>query len=166
MGAGLGGQLCARILQNHRHPVTVFERARSGDVPSPGGAFVLQPDTVDASHDADLLDKVTALARPRSREVRMLDSDATLLHRLPPADDGSETPEIGCAPLRRLLVDSLTEDTVCWGTPVKQVVPLADGTSRDFDLVIGADGAWSRTRQALSGAAPLLKRNWRDSLRW
>jgi 2-polyprenyl-6-methoxyphenol hydroxylase-like FAD-dependent oxidoreductase len=29
-----------------------------------------------------------------------------------------------------------------------------DGTTEDFDLVVGADGAWSRVRAALTGAVP------------
>ncbi|MEU2281886.1 FAD-dependent monooxygenase [Streptomyces sp. NPDC013178] len=163
VGAGLGGLLCARILQKHHHPVTVFERERPAAVRSPGGALGRQPDTVDALHGAELLDKVTTLARPQGLEVRTLDSDATLLHRLPPTDDGTGTPEIGYANLQRLLLKSLAKGTISWGTSVKQAVPLADGTSRlclaggtsqDFELVIGADGAWSRTRQALSDAVP------------
>jgi 2-polyprenyl-6-methoxyphenol hydroxylase-like FAD-dependent oxidoreductase len=33
-------------------------------------------------------------------------------------------------------------------------VHLADGNSRDFDLVVGADGAWSRVRPALTDERP------------
>ncbi|MFF9787635.1 FAD-dependent oxidoreductase [Streptomyces nigrescens] len=53
--------------------------------------------------------------------------------------------------------------TVRWGHSVRAVTPLPHGTARlhhhnhtteDFDLVIGADGAWSRVRPALSDAQP------------
>ncbi|MGW4568292.1 DUF5926 family protein, partial [Streptomyces sp. NPDC004561] len=60
-------------------------------------------------------------------------------------------------------LDSITEGTVRWDRAVSRVTPLPDGTCRllfsdgtaeDFDLVVGADGAWSRVRPALSHAAP------------
>ena len=50
-----------------------------------------------------------------------------------------------------------------WGRAVSAATPLtdgtcrlhfADGTTEDFDLVVGADGAWSRVRPALSPAVP------------
>ncbi|MFF8914692.1 FAD-dependent oxidoreductase [Streptomyces sp. NPDC015032] len=163
VGAGLGGLICARTLQRHHRAVTVFERERSSDVRSPGGTFSMQPGMgQDALCAAGLLD-ITSLARPEGREVRIFDSDATLLHRLPPADERTGAPGMDCDRLRQLLLSTLLESTVLWGTSVDRVVPLPDGTScvhlgngmtEDFDLVIGADGAWSSTRRALSEAVP------------
>ncbi|MFJ9776399.1 FAD-dependent oxidoreductase [Kitasatospora sp. NPDC101157] len=72
-------------------------------------------------------------------------------------------PEIDRGQLRGLLLDSLTAGTVRWDRAVSAATPLpdgtcrlhfADGTTEDFDLVIGADGAWSRVRPALSTAVP------------
>ncbi|MEV5200729.1 NAD(P)/FAD-dependent oxidoreductase [Streptomyces sp. NPDC053720] len=163
VGAGLGGLACARTLQKHHRAVTVFERKRSADFRSPGGTFSVQPGMgQDALRATGLLDS-TVLARPDGREVRMFGNDAMLLHRLPPVGGRTGTPDMDCDRLRQLLLDALTEGTVLWGTSVDRVVPLPDGTSRvhfddrtteDFDLVIGADGAWSSTRRALSEAVP------------
>ncbi|MCE0444609.1 FAD-dependent monooxygenase [Streptomyces tricolor] len=53
--------------------------------------------------------------------------------------------------------------TVHWDHKLTAVAPLGDGTHRlhfadgttaDADLVVGADGAWSAVRRALSGATP------------
>ncbi|WP_432153654.1 FAD-dependent oxidoreductase [Streptomyces tricolor] len=73
------------------------------------------------------------------------------------------SPEIDRGRLRGLLLDSLAPGTVHWDHKLTAVAPLGDGTHRlhfadgttaDADLVVGADGAWSAVRRALSGATP------------
>ncbi len=164
VGAGLGGLTCARVLQQHGRHVTVFEREASADARPQGGTLDLHADTGQAAlRAAGLLDRFRTLARPEGDEWRVLDfADATLLaHQERPAADGR--PEIDRGQLRGLLLDSLTEGTVRWDRAVTGATPLTDGTCRllfrdgtaeDFDLVVGADGAWSRVRPALSHAAP------------
>jgi hypothetical protein len=75
----------------------------------------------------------------------------------------ADSPEIDRGKLRSLFLESLAKDTVRWGCTVTGATPLGDGswrlllddgTSEDADLVVGADGAWSRIRPALSDATP------------
>jgi 2-polyprenyl-6-methoxyphenol hydroxylase-like FAD-dependent oxidoreductase len=65
--------------------------------------------------------------------------------------------------LRRILLGSLPAGTVRWGHKVTAVSPLgggrhmlsfADSSAVTTDLLVGADGAWSRVRPVLSEAKP------------
>ncbi|MCU1686114.1 MAG: hypothetical protein JWQ81_6853 [Amycolatopsis sp.] len=165
VGAGIGGLACARTLQRHGHRVTVVERETSAGARGQGGTLDLHVDTGQAAlRAAGLFEKFRALARAEGEEVRGLDPfTGALVHHEQPAEGVGNAPEIDRGQLRELFLDSLAPDTVHWGQSVAGVTPLGDGTARlhfgdrtteDFDLVVGADGAWSRTRPALSDATP------------
>ena len=75
-------------------------------------------------------------------------------------------PEIDRAELRRILVEGYGQGNVRWGVRIsgveeekegKWAVLLKDGGREGpFDLVVGADGAWSHVRKELSGAKPVF----------
>ncbi|MGO4754806.1 FAD-dependent oxidoreductase, partial [Streptomyces sp. 2MCAF27] len=92
--------------------------------------------------------------------MRILDTDGTVLRDWQPRPDERANPEIDRRQLRDLLLGPLD---VQWGRGVTQVVPVtpggaqvhfADGRQETFDLVVGADGAWSRVRPAVSSVTP------------
>jgi 2-polyprenyl-6-methoxyphenol hydroxylase-like FAD-dependent oxidoreductase len=96
--------------------------------------------------------------------MRLLDHHGTMLFDDSPDPDAIYNPEIDRGQLRDLLLDSLHPDTVQWGHKLTSITPLgegvhrlhfADGTTTDSDLVVGADGAWSKVRPLLSDAQPL-----------
>ncbi|MEV8633620.1 NAD(P)/FAD-dependent oxidoreductase [Streptosporangium sp. NPDC051023] len=164
VGAGLGGLILARVLQINGRSVTVFEREASPDARPQGGTLDMHASSGQiALRRAGLLDRFRALARPEGQEVRLLDHTAAVLRHWRPADGDDDQPEIDRGQLRGLILESLTAGTVRWGRTVDRATPLGDGTCRllfadggteDFDLVVGADGAWSRVRPALSDATP------------
>jgi 2-polyprenyl-6-methoxyphenol hydroxylase-like FAD-dependent oxidoreductase len=164
IGAGVGGLACARGLQVHGIPVTVYEREASETARWQGGMLDLHTPTGQAALRAiGLYEQFRAVARPEAQEMRMLDplTAAMLNHEDP--DDEYYAPEIDRGQLRELLLDSLAPGTVHWGRSVTEVttvdgvarVLFGDGTTETFDLVVGADGAWSRVRPAVSEVMPV-----------
>ncbi|AIG75857.1 FAD dependent oxidoreductase [Amycolatopsis japonica] len=160
IGAGPGGLTCARILQQHGIPVTVYDRDPHPAARNQGGTLDLHVDDGQlALREAGLLDEFFALARPEGQEMRKLDPDGRLLAHHVPAEGELFKPEIDRGQLRGLLLDSLKPDTVQWGRTLDRVeapglLRFTDGETVETDLIIGADGAWSRVRPAVSEAVP------------
>lgn len=111
---------------------------------------------------AGLTDEFRDLALEGRQALRILDRDGTV--RFEKGDDGTGgRPEVQRGELRELLINSLPAGTVQWGHKVDTAVALSngqhevtftDGTSLRTDLLVGADGAWSRVRPLLSDAVP------------
>ena len=153
IGAGPGGLTLARILHIKGVTSTVFEadfralgRPQGGtlDLDLASGQFALQ--------QADLIREFRSLARDEDQGMRLLDK-----HAHAHFDDAvtNSRPEIGDSQLRDLLIASLPPDSVAWGHKLQEVRPLEErmydlvfdhGTVGPFDLVVGADGTWSRVR--------------------
>lgn len=159
VGAGPGGLLTARVLQLGGLSVTVFDSDRSLGSRDQGGTLDLHADTGQiAIEDAELTEEFAALARPEGQAHRLLDPDGTLLVEQVPKSDETAAPEIDRAQLRRMLAESLAPGTIRWGVRVASaeagVLTFEDGSTRSADLVVGADGAWSRVRASLTDAVP------------
>ncbi len=161
VGSGPAGLTFARVLHRHGHPVTVLERDPAPDARPPGGTLDLHEGLGQLALDkAGLLDRFRALARPEGQAMRILDVDGTVLRDWRPGPDERANPEIDRGQLRDLLLGPLD---VRWARHVTRVEPgagdgvrvhFADGRQETYDLVVGADGAWSRTRPALSPVTP------------
>ncbi|WP_405912637.1 FAD-dependent monooxygenase [Streptomyces sp. NBC_00963] len=164
IGAGPGGLTCARILQRNGIAVTVHERDPGPDARNQGGTLDLHADNGQiALREAGLLDEFFELARPEGQEMRQLDPAGAITAHEVPAPDELFKPEIDRGQLRDLLLNSLRPGTVHWGRALDAVsgpadgprqLHFADGTTIETDLVIGADGASSRVRPAVSPAVP------------
>lgn len=163
VGAGLGGLVLARVLHVHGIPAALYDLDPSPGARTQGGMLDIHDDSgQEALRAAGLHEAFRARVHAGGEAMRVLDRHATV--RLAADDDGSGgRPEIDRGALRELLLGSLPEGTIRWGAKVtgarplgggRHEVTLADGTAFTTDLLVGADGAWSRIRPLLSPARP------------
>ncbi|MEU1193745.1 NAD(P)/FAD-dependent oxidoreductase [Streptomyces sp. NPDC005859] len=163
IGAGLGGLTLARVLRVHGVEAAVFDLDASPAARTQGGMLDIHADSgQEALRAAGLHEEFRALILPGGQATRVLDKDAVA--RFEAADDGAgERPEVDRGALRDLLLGSLPGGTVRWGAKVtgaralgdgRHEVTLEDGSAFTTDLLVGADGAWSRIRPLLSDARP------------
>lgn len=163
VGAGLSGLICARILRQHGSAVTVYEMDPSDAARQQGGSLDIHTDTGQiALKEAGLYDEFLKHTHPGGEAIRLLDKTAHVYIDRDEPEGGNGRPEIDRKILRRMLVNSLEPGTISWGSKVVAVRPagsgheleFADGRTAHADLLIGADGAWSKVRALLTSVRP------------
>lgn len=160
VGGGPGGLMLARLLTLRGFQPVVFERDPHPAYRPQGGSLDLHGETGQlAMRLAGLETEFAAAARPEDQGDRLFDQEGNLLFERDGA--GDDRPEIDRSELRRILLDSLAPAVVRWGSKVDAIVAGSGtwdidvgGTRERFDVVVGADGAWSRVRPLLTDAAP------------
>ena len=163
VGAGLGGLTLARVLHVHGIAATVYDADPSPAARTQGGQLdIHQHDGQLALAMAGLTEEFQAIIHRGGEATRILDRRGAVLLDIP--DDGAGVrPEVLRGDLRSILLDSLPVGTVQWGRKVIDARPLGDGGHEvsfedgsviTTELLVGADGAWSRVRPLLSDATP------------
>ena len=163
IGAGPGGLTLARLLHLAGNLPEVFESEAHALERPQGGTLDLHKDSAQlALQRAGLTAEFLAIARYEDQGSRAYDTQGALLFADDDAADG-ERPEVDRTALRQILLNSLPAGAIRWGHRLRQVSPRADGAYDlafgdnivgPFDLVVGADGAWSLVRPLLSAYRP------------
>ncbi|KIJ29954.1 hypothetical protein M422DRAFT_76712 [Sphaerobolus stellatus SS14] len=168
IGGGPGGLILGRLLQYNQLGFTIFERE------SPRSARQLQGGSLDihaesgqeALRQAGLHDTFKLHMRVEGAALRVINKRADVLFSDEGRGEEDTRPEIDRHVLRDILLDSIEPSSIHWGEKVVKVEPVADqankfqisfadGTTESgFDLVVGADGAWSNIRPFLTDIKP------------
>ena len=166
VGGGLSGLVLARILQQHDIDCAVYELDATADARRQGGLLDLHVESGQlALREAGLFEQFRRLVRPQAEAMRVMDKAGTVFidEASPDGSDVSGRPEVDRTELRAVLLDSLAPGRVVFGHKLSRAerssdgrfeLTFADGSRRSADLLVGADGAWSRVRPLLSGASP------------
>lgn len=164
VGAGLGGLMAARVLHVNGIAATIYEAEPSAETRTQGGQLDIHPDDGQrALKAAGLYERFQGIIHVGGDALRVLDRDGAVLVEQPDGAGPGGRPEVLRGHLRQILLESLPDGVVRWGHEVASVRPLGDGahellfddgTTAETELLVGADGAWSRVRPLLSAAAP------------
>jgi 2-polyprenyl-6-methoxyphenol hydroxylase-like FAD-dependent oxidoreductase len=164
IGAGLGGLTLARVLHVHGIPATIYEAEASADARGQGGLLDIHEYNGQlALKEAGLYEKFVDIILPGAEGQQILDKDGNVLLYEPDKGDGGR-PEVPRGELRRILLESLPADTIRWGHKLTAATPqggghhqltFGNGATAITDLLVGADGAWSRVRPLLTEVKPV-----------
>lgn len=179
IGAGPTSLTLAAILHRNNIAYTIYEAAPN--LRHQGGTLDLHPSTgQQALREAGLWEDFVKHARPESDCLKLVDlASGQVLWDENTGDGQSQEepkrsvedslkgrPEIDREWLMRITYGALPEGSIKWTSKLKEVLPnasnpkkhdleFADGSKEEgFDLVVGADGAWSKVRNLLTGVKP------------
>jgi 2-polyprenyl-6-methoxyphenol hydroxylase-like FAD-dependent oxidoreductase len=163
IGAGPAGLTLARLLHVSKPKIDLelYELdASPTSRDKQGGTLDLHEDTgLAALRKCGVWDAFQKHARYDGDELIMADRNGTELTHL--KGGSGNRPEIDRKLLKEILLESLPEEVVKWGRKLREVTE--DGMLRfegreevegPFDLVVGADGAWSNVRGKLTEVKP------------
>ncbi|OTA01908.1 monooxygenase [Trichoderma parareesei] len=162
IGGGPSGLSLARLLEVKNIDYVVYERDASPDVKIQGGSLDVHGKSGQlVLKEAGLCEEFKKYARWEDSKTIVQDKTGTTLLAF---GEGDDSPEIDRAALRKILLESIPPNKIKWNHAVasverndasKIVIQFKNGTlATGFNLVVGADGAWSKARHLLTRVKP------------
>ena len=171
IGAGPGGLTLARILQHNGMQCTIFELDQDRSTRDQGGIVDLHPDSGQrALREAGLFEDFQRHSLQGAEAMKLIKSDGRIFWDENDTNNcktvhSRDRPEINRSTLRGILIDSLQPASIRWNRKLVRVeatkdvkakynLHFPDGLEVGCDLVVGADGAWSKVRPLLTDQLP------------
>ncbi|MFT3936982.1 MAG: NAD(P)/FAD-dependent oxidoreductase [Chitinophagaceae bacterium] len=155
LGAGPVGLTMARLLQQQGVDVTVYERDKNAQTRIWGGTLDLHKTSGQlAMKKAGLLENYFATAIPMG--IKIADAKSNLIYTKSITPENQyDNPEINRNDLRKMLLASLTNDTVVWDRKCtglealhgKWLLQFENAPDATADIVIVANGGMSKARR-------------------
>lgn len=156
--------MLASLCQRKNLPYTVFEAEESNFARTQGGSLDIHGNSGQlALKEADLLDAFKRNSRLEGEAIKLLNLEGKVSFDSAGIDRGK--PEIDRTKLRDILLGPLEPTHINWGCKVTKIqqnqqeghydIHCANReASKGYNLVIGADGAWSKVRPLVSDVKP------------
>lgn len=164
VGGGPAGLTLGVLLHKQGIPYTIFElrsQPTDADLARPSGMLDLHPESgLDAIAACGLTDEFAPLTGECSEQFLIANRAGEVLMA---ADGGGKRPEISRNNLSKLLGRHVPEESIQWSHRLVKATKTASGEvvldfgdkgTHTFDLVVGADGAWSKVRALLTDTRP------------
>lgn len=167
VGGGPAGLTMGLLLHKHNVPFTIFEsrqKPTEEELAKPSGMLDLHEDSgLAVIRESGLYDDFLPLIGECTEDFIIADRNGTILHNAN-GNEGSR-PEISRNNLTKLLLSNIPTESIRWGHKLVSATRAASssheteldfGTHRKqiYDLVVGADGAWSKVRNLLTDTKP------------
>ena len=159
IGGGPGGLMLGLLLQQQGHNVSIFEKADPNVNRDSGGSLDIHDDSGQlALKEANIYEQFKQLARYEGEDTKVVAKDGTVLFEEDAEGEGSR-PEIDRGELCDIIMNQLEPSSIQYGYTFNTLTQLEndqvevsfkEGNKETFDLVIGADGAFSKVRSFIS----------------
>ncbi|KAF2094942.1 salicylate hydroxylase [Rhizodiscina lignyota] len=168
VGGGPAGLTLGLLLHKRGIPFIIFElrqKPTPEELAKPAGSLDLHQESgLAAIRGCDLFDEFSSLTGDCTEAQRISNKDGNIIY----TDEGelSNRPEISRHKLTELLLSHLPASLIKWGHKLLGAksstasghteieLDFGQNGKQTFDLVIGADGAWSRVRTLLTDVNP------------
>ncbi|CUM52612.1 unnamed protein product [Debaryomyces tyrocola] len=167
VGGGPAGLMLGRLLLLKKIPFTIFELDSGPDERNQGGTLDLHPETGQvAIKKAQLVKEFQLRARPEGDCMKLVSYNGTILfdeRQNNKSFENSTRPEIDRNKLKNMLLESFDQKHINWSKKLRNIdvvgdkynLNFSDGTAEaGYDVVVGADGAWSKVRPLVTEVKP------------